>query len=55
MFARNARVTRGQVYVLFPTRGKVPKELFKGTPLENPRVVGKNPMIFTELNRKNAP
>ena len=39
-------------YVLFPTRGKEPKGAFKGTPLEEPRIIGKNPMIFTELNRK---
>ena len=41
----------GRDCVLFLVARKEPKELFKGTPLEKPRAVGKNPMIFTELNR----
>ena len=39
----------------FSPRGeKYQKARSRGHPLKNPVLIGKNPMIFTELNRKNA-
>ena len=52
MFARDARVSRGRDNLLFLPARKVTKEPFRGSAPKNPVLIGKNPMIFTELNRK---